>query len=220
MEFAVEVLEEAARRPILDVEYYMFEGRTSVVDEELERLKAGAVYPTFRRAPRWEAATELYGISVGMTLMPLFGIFVLIMIGNILYLIIFGSLLFLAMAGMAFLLFYWLTYHIMVIPPDDGKFGNADPDQAYKGLVLIIRDLVRNESYGFKLTRYQAIIAHNYNFTIIPCEGSKERLHLVIYKRYNSPELRIQNTRGAGEKRPTYLKFKNAIEERLARQVV
>jgi len=217
-EWAVEVVNEAARRPILDVEFYRFEGKTCVVESEMERLNKDAVTPTFKKPPRWHAARDGLGISIGMSLFPLFGILIVYVTVPSLF-GIFGPLLVMAMAGMAFLS-YWILYHVMEIRPDDGKYGKADPDQAYKGLVLIIRDVVRSESYGFKLTRYQAIIAHNYNFTIIPSEGSKERLHLIVYKRYNSDELRIQNTRAAGEKRPTYLKFKNVIEERLSRQAV
>ncbi len=219
VKFAADILQEAARRPTVDVENCRFDGKTNIVDEEEGRLRAGAVFPTFKKAPRWKAAKELWAISATITFMPLLGILWVILIGNLLYLIILIPLLIFAIVGMAFLFFYWLAYHIMFIAPDNGRFGKADPDQAYKGLVLMIRDLVRTEAYGFKLTRYQAIIAHNYNFTIIPSEGSKERLHIVVYKRYNSPQLRIQNTRAAGEKRPTYLKFKNAIQERLARQV-
>jgi hypothetical protein len=216
---AIAVIEDAARRPILDVEYHRFEGRTETVAKELERLKAGAVAPNFKRAPKWHAAGDVLGISIGLTLMPLIGIFALIAIGNILYFMVVGSLLLLAMAAMG-ITFYRLMFHTMEIYPVDGKFGSASPDQAYLGLALILRDLVRNEGYGYKLVRAEALIAHNYGFTVIPSEASEERLHFTALKHYDSDELRIQITRAVGEKRPTYLKFKKLIEDRLARQAL
>jgi len=215
---AAEVIAEAANRPILDVEYYRFEGKTSVVDEELERLKKEVVRPTFKTPPHWHAARDVIGFAIGLPLFPILGLVLAYLEAPSLFWLS-GPLLVLASAGMAFAL-YWTMYHMIEVQPKGGKYGEADPDQAYKGLTLIIRDVIRSEGYGYKLVRAEALIAHNYGFTIIPSEGSKERLYITIYKHYDDDDLNIQINRASGEKRPTYLKFKNAIEERLARQVV
>jgi hypothetical protein len=215
---AAEVIAEAAKRPILDVEYFRFEGKTKIVDIEMERLRIDAVTPSFRKPPYWHVDPALLGLIILFEMLPLGGIIlVYIEIQSLFW--IFGTLIIIGDAAFTFFM-YWYVIHIMKIFPNEGKFGIADPDQAYKGLVLLVREVAQTEGYGFKLTRQQAIAAHNYHFTIIPSEGSLEKLQLVVYKHYDTDELLIQNSRGlGGESRQTYIKFKNAIEDRLSRQV-
>ena len=116
--------------------------------------------------------------------------------------------------------FYFLAFDMMFLSPVNGRYGQADPEQAHRGLALILREVMLAEGYGFKLERFDATHAHNYYFTMIPSEGSKERFHVLVGRSNDSYDLKLFLPRGTGEKWSTYRRMRRAIEERLARQVV
>jgi len=214
MKSAADIIVEASKRPVIDVEYYNFNGTTKIDEAEIKLLSDGAVTPTFEKAPRWHPERMIMSLAFSLALMPLIPAIAILILYHSTPCFILGVLLLLASLG-AFTLFFWMMNHEMWIYPKDGVFGQAKPDEAYKGLVLIVRDLVKTEAYGYRIQRCEALIAHNYGFAVIHRQGSDEMTQFTVLKRYADNNLRITMSRQM-EKWSDYKSIMKKIEDRLA----
>ena len=213
------VTEDDIGTPMYEVESYRFDGRTRVFEKEMRRLKERAVEPTFSKPPRWIPAPMMLALAGPFIAMPLV-VLIFLWIDEGEPCLMSALPVALPLIGGMFAFFYFLAYHEMYISPVDGRYGSADPEQAHRGLTLIVREVMLNEGYGFKLERVEAILSNNYSFTMMPAEGSKERFLVSIGQPIGTEKLKLFLPRGTGEKWSTYRRMKRAIEVRLARQVV